>query len=397
MKKKIRILMLEDEAADVKLATRALRESGLDFTFKRVESGGDFTREIKEHPPELILSDHALPGFDGMAALEIARKKCPDVPFIFFTGSLREESIIDTLKRGATDYVSKRRPSDLAPAVKRALREREETLRRREAEEALRNSQEQMARWNVELEQRVAERTAQLEAANQELEAFSYSVSHDLRTPLRHIDGFVEMLRTGAAADLDRESQELLRMIADAAKRMGKLIDDLLAFSHTSRLKMSKRKVSLKNLVREARRHLEREAGGREVEWIIGDLPQVEGDPDMLRQALINLMSNALKYTRASSPARIEISARSADEEIVFVIRDNGAGFDMQYADRLFGVFQRLHRDTEFEGTGIGLANVRRIIHRHGGRTWAEGSVNHGATFYFSLPKHKNKNGNANQ
>ncbi len=387
--------MLEDQAADVKLATRALRENGLNFILKRVETGADFTREIQEHPPDVILSDHALPSFDGIAALEIARKQVPDIPFIFFTGSLHEESILDTLKLGATDYVSKRRTKDLAPAVRRALREKEEMLRRRRAEEALRKSQEQLARWNIELEQRVAERTAQLEAANEELEAFSYSVSHDLRAPLRHIDGFVEILQNGAASKLDKESQENLRTIADAARKMGRLIDDLLAFSRTSRARMTKRNVSLQNLVREALRHVERETEGRDVEWIIGDLPEVEGDPNMLRQALINLMSNALKYTRPRARARIEIGASSTGKETVFFIRDNGVGFDMQYANKLFGVFHRLHRANEFEGSGIGLANVRRIIHRHGGRTWAEGALDHGATFYFSLPRQEDSQANS--
>ena len=391
VKNKIRILMLEDQAADVKLATRALRESGINFILKRVETGTDFIREIKEHPPDIILSDHALPGFDGLAALEIARKQFPDIPFIFFTGSLHEESILDTLKRGATDYVSKRRTTDLAPAVRRALREKDEMLRRRKAEAALRKSQEQIARWNAELEQRIAERTTQLEAANQELEAFSFSVSHDLRSPLRHIEGFVEILQSGAASSLDKESQDHLRAIADAARLMGRLINDLLAFSRTSRTKMRKRNFSIQNLVREARRHLQHETKGRNVEWIIGDLPEVEGDQNMLRQALFNLVSNALKYTRTRALARIEIGSSSTDTEVIFFVRDNGAGFDMKYVDKLFGVFQRLHRADEFEGTGIGLANVRRIIYRHGGRTWAEGSVNRGATFYFSLPRHKDR------
>lgn len=206
---------------------------------------------------------------------------------------------------------------------------------------------------------------------------------------MRHIDGFVDILRSGAAARLDKESQEHLRTIADAARQMGRLIDDLLAFSRTSRARMSKRSVSLQNLVQEALRHVEREADERDVEWIIGDLPVVEGDPNMLRQALVNLMSNALKYTRTRALARIEIGALPAEKETVIFVRDNGVGFDMQYANKLFGVFQRLHRANEFEGSGIGLANVRRIIHRHGGRTWAEGAANRGATFYFSLPKHK--------
>ncbi|MDB6111368.1 MAG: Histidine kinase [Pedosphaera sp.] len=245
----------------------------------------------------------------------------------------------------------------------------------------------ELARWNAELEHRVAERTAQLEAANQELEAFSYSVSHDLRAPLRHIDGFVEILQSHAVGQLDEEGRHHLQTIAEAAKKMGKLIDDLLAFSRMSRLRMNKRSVDLGTLVQEILRPLQRDLKGRQVEWIIGDLPQVEADLDMLRQVLFNLIDNALKYTRTRSVARIEIGATTAADEITFFIRDNGVGFDMRYIDKLFGVFQRLHRSNEFEGTGVGLANVRRIIHRHGGRTWAEGSVNAGATFYFSLPR----------
>ena len=227
-----------------------------------------------------------------------------------------------------------------------------------------------------------------MEAANNELEAFSYSVSHDLRAPLRHIDGFVDILQTSAASKLDGESQEHLRTIAEAAKQMGKLIDDLLTFSRMSRVRVKKRTVSLARLVEEARSHLQRETAGRDMDWIIGDLPAVQADPDLLRQVMINLVGNALKYTRTRKNARIEMGSTSTDGEIIFFIRDNGVGFDMRYVDKLFGVFQRLHRATEFEGTGVGLANVRRIIHRHGGRTWAEGAVNKGATFYFSLPKH---------
>jgi light-regulated signal transduction histidine kinase (bacteriophytochrome) len=386
--------MLEDEAADARLAAEALRDGGIRFTLKRVESGADFTHEVQHHAPDVIISDHALPAFDGLAALEIARNKCPDVPFIFFTGSLREEHILDTIKSGATDYVSKRRTADLVPAIRRALREQEERYRRQEVEEALRTSQEQVARWNVELEKRVAERTAQLEEANEELEAFSYSVSHDLRAPLRHIDGFVEILRSGAGARLDQESQDHLRTIAEAARHMGKLIDDLLLFSRMARAKMTTRKVSLASLIQDARRQLEPEAKGREVDWIIAPLPEVVGDPSLLKQALVNLLSNALKYTRMRPKTRIEIGVKPAKEEFIIFVRDNGAGFEMRFANKLFGVFQRLHRASEFEGTGIGLANIRRIIQRHGGRTWAEGRLNRGATFYFSLPKQRGKKAN---
>jgi PAS domain S-box-containing protein len=241
---------------------------------------------------------------------------------------------------------------------------------------------------NAELEQRVVERTKQLQAANKELKSFSYSVSHDLRSPLRHVMAFVEMLRQDAGPSLSEQSLGHLGMISKSAKQMGDLIDDLLALSHIGQAEMQKKEVELDQLVQEVVGDFQAETKKRNVTWELHPLPAVRADRALLRQALVNLISNAVKFTSTRAEPKIEIGcAPSGDGERVICIRDNGVGFDPHYAGKLFGVFQRLHNREDFEGTGIGLANVQRIIDRHGGRTWAEGVVDGGASFYFSIPR----------
>jgi signal transduction histidine kinase len=240
----------------------------------------------------------------------------------------------------------------------------------------------QRSRWLQEREHYAAS----LEAVNQELEAFSYSVSHDLRAPLRHIDGFVGLLLKRTQGTLDDKSQRYLATIAGAAKQMGQLVDDLLSFSRMSRDELKVARVDMQTLVEEIRHELETQKDGqREVAWRIAELPPAVGDRAMLRVALTNLLANALKYTRPRSPAEITVAAEKDHELVRYTVRDNGVGFDMKYVSKLFGVFQRLHRSEDFEGTGIGLANVKRIVHRHGGEVWAESVVGEGAAFHFTL------------
>jgi PAS domain S-box-containing protein len=244
--------------------------------------------------------------------------------------------------------------------------------------------EEEIERLNQEL----ARRSTELESINRELEAFAYSISHDLRAPLRHMAGYTELLQKRVSSGLDEKSNHYLTMILDSAKRMGNLIDDLLAFSRIGRAETQKTVVSLAQLAREALAEVRQDTEGRNIEWKIGALPDFYGDRSMLRLVLVNLIANAVKFTRQRPQAEIEIGCADGNrDELVVFIKDNGVGFDMKYVGKLFGVFQRLHQSDAFEGTGIGLATVQRIIHRHGGKVWAEGAVDRGATFYFSGPR----------
>jgi light-regulated signal transduction histidine kinase (bacteriophytochrome) len=269
-----------------------------------------------------------------------------------------------------------RRRRKQAEAANRAL-----TIENRER----RRAEDEVNKLNTELERRVVARTGQLDAANKELEAFSYSVAHDLRAPLRHINGFSKILQDDYSAALDATAQHYLKSIQDGAKNMGQLVDDLLKMGQIGRQALVCRPTDLNSLVGRVLQDLQPECEGRQIEWRIGELPSIECDPGLMRQVLANLLSNAVKYTRAREKAVIEVGQVTKDGAPTIFVRDNGAGFDPRYAHKLFGVFQRLHSAEQFEGTGVGLATVQRIVQKHGGRIWAQAEVDKGATFFFAL------------
>ena len=531
MKTPLHILHLEDDPCDVEGTQSVLKRSRLNCEFNVVATEKEFRAALAAGPLDVILSDSSVAGFDGTAALKIARAQRADVPFIFLSGFADAQQAREKLEiSGASDCVCKSDLDRLPEAITRVLQKaggrkdppsdwylramerlvevvqelsfardlprvmeivrhaaRELTgadgatfvlrdkdqchyadedaiaplwkgrrfplnscisgwamlnreaaviediyadpripadayrptfvkslvmvpirtakpvgaignywaTRRQPRPEEIRllralADSTSVAMENVqlyaELERKVVDRTARLATANEELESFSYSVSHDLRAPLRHIVGYTDMLRADSAGKLSPEGQRFADIIVSAAAGMGRLIDDLLEFSRMGRAELMHGRVNMNALVAEVMRELQKDTDQRTVFWETGDLPEVEGDRALLKQVWVNLLSNALKYTGKRERAEITVKATRAEGEWQFSVADNGAGFDHEYAGKLFGVFQRLHRVEEFEGTGIGLANVRRIIARHGGRTWAEGEVDKGATFHFTLP-----------
>jgi signal transduction histidine kinase len=389
----LRLLYVEHNEHDIALTRRHFAHHAPHILLEIVHTAQDALQRLPTSGDvtdiDVLLLDFRLPGMSAIEALkEIRQERALDLPVILTTGQGTEEIALQAVKLGAADYIVKsenylfRLPFAVENAFYRAQSVREQN--------ALRESEERVRQLNASLERRVAERTVQLEEVNKQLESFSYSISHDLRAPLRHIHGFIDLLRQDLPETSTETVRHYLNTIQQSAVRMGELIDDILDFSRNSRAELRVAPVALAGLVDEVRTSLELDLKNRSVQWEIGSLPSVQADHPTLRQAVLNLLSNALKYSRTRNPAVIEVSCKASPtaDEWIFCVRDNGVGFDMRYAEKLFGVFQRLHPDNQFEGTGIGLANVRRIIERHGGRVWAEGQVDKGAAFYFALPKH---------
>ena len=386
MKFKLRVLHLEDDPDDAELIRATLCAEGIECDAVRVETRDNFVKSMTCNAFDMIFADYSLPSFDGLEALTIAKKECPDTPFIFISGKIGEELAIDSLKGGATDYVFKQRLSRLAPSVRRALKEMGERAKLREAEA-------EVIKHHEHVEELVRERTAELEKVNEELraayqdmESFSYSASHDLRSPLIVIEGFSRILMEDYGDKLDDNGRHLLNTVRENSRKMAQLIEDLLAFARVSTKGLRKSEIDMKALAEKTIGELSADIGLRKVQLKVAELPPAWGDPPLVRQVFVNLLSNAVKFTAQRSDSLIEVGGLKDGKENVYLVKDNGAGFDMKYSGKLFGLFSRAHLHKEYKGTGVGLAIVKRIIEKHGGRVWAEGEPGSGATFYFSLP-----------
>jgi two-component system sensor histidine kinase/response regulator len=390
----VSILVVDDEPRNVMALEAALAR--VDCTLVKASSGLDALKCVLAQDFAVVVLDIHMPGMNGFEAAGLirARDRSRTTPIIFLTADARVGArVLEGYRLGAVDYLYK--PFD--PHILRAkvaifvelfrktasLEQRTGELTQVTAELARR--EQQVVGMNAKLEQRVVERTGELEAANQELEAFSYSISHDLRAPLRAVNGFSKILLKEHAPHLSPEVQRYLELVGHNAKYMGQLIDGLLLFSRLSRQPLAKQPLLTEAIVRRALQAVVPDRAERQVEISVGELLPCQGNPTLLMQVFVNLLSNALKFTRRREVAHIEVGCRQEDGEVIYFVRDDGTGFDMRYADKLFGVFQRLHRAEDYDGTGVGLAIVQRIVQRHGGRIWAEAAVEKGATFSFTL------------
>jgi DNA-binding response OmpR family regulator len=384
-----KILTVDDSLTYLHEIAEQLRQEGYDVIPAR--SGEEALELLSVQSVDCILLDLVMPGLSGQETCRRIKGSAQwrDIPLIMHTAVEEQTAMIEGINAGADDYIAKSSDLEVLSARVRAQ------LRRKQFEDENRNIREQLLQKEVEVvaansARELAEIRAtfvdELKSKNIELEAFSYSVSHDLRAPLRSIDGFSKLLLDGYADKVDAKGQDYLRLVRESAQRMGQLIDDLLLLSRIGRAGLSRDQIDLSEIARGVSEELKKKDPDRHIEWCIEDQLLVEADSGLMRVAFDNLLGNAWKFTSKVSAPRIEVGTSQQEGVAAFFVRDNGAGFNMEWAEKLFSPFQRLHNESEFEGTGIGLATVYRIVDRHGGRIWAESAVDHGATFYFTIP-----------
>jgi signal transduction histidine kinase len=364
---KFRLLIVDDEPASMRALCDTLEYEGYETTGFTAPS--EALAAMREKSFDLLLADLQMPGTNGIDLMRSAQLIDPTLVAIIMTGHGALDTAIAAMKAGALDYIQK--PIKLAttlPVLERAL------------------SVRQLRIEKARLEQNVRERTEELKIANRELEAFSFSVSHDLRAPLRAVSTFTQALLKEHVDNLSDEGRRLLQNVSAGALHMDRLITDLLRLSQLNRQPLNKQPVKLGELAHKVYDGMTQERAGRDIEFVVADLPSWQVDAGLIQQVFVNLLSNAIKFTRERDKARIEVGYRMDGTTLVVFVKDNGVGFNMKYMNKLFGVFQRLHSADQFEGTGVGLSIVRRIVERHGGKVWVDGDQDQGATFYFSLP-----------
>jgi two-component system, sensor histidine kinase and response regulator len=381
---KANILLVDDNPLKRIALTAVLEDLG--HNIFQATSGQETLRLALQRDYAVVLLDVQMPDMDGFQIAELlrSRKRSAHTPIIFITAYNRADiEVMRGYSLGAVDYV-------FAPVVAEILRAKvavfvELALMRQALEAEIaegKRAAEEIERLNARLEARAAE----LEAANKELESFTYSVSHDLRAPLRAIDGFSHILEEEHSGGLGHEGRRVLGIVRDGAQKMSQLVEDLLAFSRHNRRPIAPVDIDMRELAEAVFRELLQNGAACAPELRLPRLPTAQGEPALIRQVWINLLSNAIKYSSKRPEPVVEVSGHADGAERIYCVKDNGAGFDMRFRDKLFGIFQRLHGAGEFPGTGVGLAIVERVVRRHGGRVWAEGKVNEGASFYFSLP-----------
>jgi signal transduction histidine kinase len=364
----IEILLVEDNAGDVRLVQEMLSETGaVPFSLAIANSLAATLARLRAGGIDVLLLDLGLPDSHGVNTFTSVHAETPTLPIIVLTGVCDPSIALSVVQQGAQDFLVKGQVD--GNLIWRTIRY---AMERQRGKRELVLSETRVRQLNESLERRVADRTAALAAANRELETFTYSVSHDLRAPLRQIDGFSRILVEHAGPALDSKSQHYLRRIQEGTQHMGRLVDDLLNLAQLGRQDVHTRATPLDTLVNDTVSELRADWGDRKIQWAIGALPTVECDPGLLKIVFTNLLSNAIKYTRPREVAKIAVGCTGGNGRCTIAVQDNGVGFNMKYADKLFGVFQRLHRADQFEGSGVGLATVQRIIHKHGGENCDE-------------------------